>query len=110
MADSTTPNYGLILPEVGGSVDTWGDKLNGNTTELDDILIAKPDVDGGIEVTGLQVFSAGIVVGDYAITPDGPDLLISTWAEGPGIGAALAKLEPDGTLTARDVVADPSLA
>lgn len=38
MADTFTPNYNLVLPEVGGSPDTWGGKLNQNFSELDAVL------------------------------------------------------------------------
>jgi hypothetical protein len=38
MADGTTTNFGFALPEVGGSTDTWGDKINGNWTALDTLL------------------------------------------------------------------------
>lgn len=38
MPDSATPTYGFILPEVGGSDDTWGEKLNDNWSQLDDLL------------------------------------------------------------------------
>lgn len=34
MADGSTPR-GYTLPEVGGSVDTWGSKLNDNFGEID---------------------------------------------------------------------------
>ena len=40
MADTETPHYELILPEVGGSSDTWGTKLNQNFTALDGHLAA----------------------------------------------------------------------
>jgi hypothetical protein len=35
MADQLTPNLGLIKPDVGGSDDTWGEKLNSNFDKLD---------------------------------------------------------------------------
>lgn len=38
MADSTTPNHNLILPEIGASKDSWGTKLNQNLMALDSLL------------------------------------------------------------------------
>jgi hypothetical protein len=38
MADVPTPIYQFTQPEVGGSDDTWGDKLNANWVKIDGLL------------------------------------------------------------------------
>lgn len=38
MPDTTTPNYNFVQPEIGGSKDTWGDKLNDNWEAVDTAL------------------------------------------------------------------------
>lgn len=47
MADGTTPNYALVLIEVGGSRDNWGEKLNANSSAIDVALKALSDAVGG---------------------------------------------------------------
>lgn len=38
MADTTTSPYGLTLIEVGASDNTWGTKINNNTTAIDNLV------------------------------------------------------------------------
>lgn len=41
MPDTLTPNYAFVLPEVGGSDNTWGTKLNDNWSKLDSIVTGR---------------------------------------------------------------------
>ena len=43
MPDTTTANYGLVKPEVGGSNNSWGTKSNANLDALDTLLKAMND-------------------------------------------------------------------
>ena len=51
MADTVTLNYSFVKPEVGGSDDTWGGKVNTNMDLLDALIFAAQPV-GAITMYG----------------------------------------------------------
>ena len=55
MADSSTPRHDFILPEVGSSQDSWGDKLNTNWGDVDALIPVIP-------VTTIEISPAGNTV------------------------------------------------
>ena len=60
MSDTITVNLGLIKPDVGGSDDMWGEKLNGNFDKIDTAIgpsiVSKSYVDAQ---DNLRVLKAG---------------------------------------------------
>lgn len=58
MSDSTTTNLGLTKPAVGGSLDSWGGKLNADLGQLDGLIFnlmpigAIADYAGGVLAPG----------------------------------------------------------
>ena len=110
MADTQTPIFNLIKPEIGGSIDTWGVKWNANANTLEDALVNGIKKDGTTDFTALQAFAdVGFKIGTLTFswnsgtTP--PQLEITDDTNG-----LIATLDDEGLFTSREVVADPSLA
>lgn len=61
MSDATTPNYNFTLPTIGGSQDSWGNKLNANWTALDGLL------HGFATDTGFLPTTGGVITGSLSV-------------------------------------------
>jgi microcystin-dependent protein len=61
MPDAFTPNLGLTLPEVGASRDTWGAKLNANTTTLDTFVGMATPIGAILDYAGTQAPSGWLI-------------------------------------------------
>lgn len=52
MPDTFTPNYNLVMPGIGGDVNTWGTLLNNNFSIIDTGMAANLDLAGTRTMTG----------------------------------------------------------
>jgi microcystin-dependent protein len=52
MADGSTPFWGLTLPEIGSSRNTWGSKLNADLANIDAIMAATMPIGAMIDFAG----------------------------------------------------------
>ena len=68
MADGSTSNYSLILPEVDGAEGTWGTSINTNLTNLDSLL------SGSTALTAIVVDNVKIDGSNIGLVGD-PDLI-----------------------------------
>ncbi len=119
MADTTTSPFGLTLIEVGASEDTWGTKINANTTAIDNLLDGTtaiyPNLSEGLwKVGGVAVTSTAaelnILDGVTATAAelnilDGATLTVTELNYVDGVTSAIqtqlnAKQSLDATLTA----------
>lgn len=108
MAETQTPNYNLIQPEVGGSTDTWGGSLNSNAAIIDSEMFKafKTDATGAANASP-QLRLGGFVFkleGTAPINPGDPETRSLTITCN---GVVVFRLDPNaGGLTALDITAN----
>lgn len=78
MADSLTPNFGYVMPEVGGSDNTWGTKLNANWEQADAQF--KEIIDQVTALVQDKVYPVGSLYFTTVATNPATILGFGTWA------------------------------
>jgi len=79
MADTLTPNYSFVKPEIGGSDDTWGNKTNDNWDKVDGLLRGGSDrfiIKNGVHTMEFRVIASG----DMEVYGDGVKIAVLTVA------------------------------
>lgn len=98
MADTFTTNYNFTLPEVGGSDDTWGTKLNANWESADLSIKANADAAAAAQSSANAIEARSINTGG-GLTGGGTLEASRTLSINVGVTAG-AGLTGGGTLTA----------
>jgi microcystin-dependent protein len=89
MADSYTPNLNLVLPEVGSSRDTWGSKLNSNTTILDQFVFLSTPIGALLDFAGPNAPPGWLIADGRAVSRTTYSALFAVigtyWGAGDGV-------------------------
>lgn len=98
MVDTLTANYGWTKPEVGGSDNTWGDKLNADLDAIDALVKTKSDAIAALQAVAgdAATLLASLLTVDGAASGLDADLLD---------GQQGAYYLPAATYTAADILA-----
>lgn len=78
MADTLTPNYSLVKPEVGASAATWGAKLNSDLDQIDAQMFA--NANAGLPIGGGCLWFTPTAPANFVIA-NGASLSTTTYAK-----------------------------